>query len=70
MKQNYKGVQKLQLNKSTVARLNVQQLRRIEGGGEAEAEFTSIFACKSRKCATESPTLATCSCTTDLPTMI
>ena len=64
MKDSTKPLQRLHLNKSTIAQLDAQQLRKLWGGAEAEAEFTSIFACKSRKCTLE-PILCTSLCTVE-----
>jgi hypothetical protein len=49
MKQD-KERKKFRLDKRTIASLNTHDMKIILTGQEAEPDFLSIFACKTRKC--------------------
>jgi len=56
------NTKRFQLDKRSIARLNASEMNQMVTGLEAEPDFLSLFACKTRKCATElnCPTLQGC----------
>lgn len=57
----------MKLDKRSIARLDPSEMKQNNGGQEAEPDFLSIFACKTRKCETVECSLMFCSFTQCCP---